>query len=251
MKKMYILIVIISVALVGHSTHVLFAAVMNSTNYSIQSDSVNFGGGQSTSTSYMQESTFGEIATGPAGSTSYNLTAGYQQMQGVYIAMTVVADVNLTPSIPSVGGGVGNGSSSVIVTTDSLAGYELSIKASSSPALVSGANSFANYTQVGANPDFGFIVPTADSEFAFSPEGVDVVQSFQDNGSICNTGVLDTVNACWSPLTTTNTLISKKVTGNFPAGSATVLKFRAESGSTHVQPAGAYIATTTVTAIAL
>ncbi len=251
MKKMYIIIVIVFVAIVSHSTHVLFAAVMNSTNYSIQSDSVNFGGGQSSSTSYTQESTFGEIATGPSGSTSYNLTAGYQQMQGVYIAMTAVSDVNLTPSIPSIGGGVGDGASTVTVTTDSTAGYELSIKASSSPALVSGSNSFANYTQVGANPDFSFVVPTADSEFAFSPEGVDVVQSFKDDGSSCNTGVLDTVNACWSPLTTTNTLISKKVTGNFPSGTATVLKFRAESGSAHVQPAGAYVATTTVTAIAL
>lgn len=252
MKKISITtILILTLALASHSTRVLFAAVMNSTNYSIESDSVNFGGGQSSSTSYLQESTFGEIATGPSNSTNYNLKAGYQQMQGVFISLSTVADVNLTPSIPSVGGGVGDGSTSVTVTTDSTAGYELYIKASSTPALVSGVNSFADYTPAGVNPDFSFVVPATDSEFAFTPEGIDIAALYKDDGGNCNAGVLDTINACWSPLTTTNSLVSKNITANYPSGTATVLKFRAESGATHVQPVGAYTATTTLTAIAL
>ena len=39
-----------------------FAQVMQSTSYRIQSDSINFGGGFSSSTNYNLESTGGEIA---------------------------------------------------------------------------------------------------------------------------------------------------------------------------------------------
>jgi hypothetical protein len=229
----------------------LFASVMGSTNYSIESDSLNFGGGLSNSTNYKQESTFGEIATGPSGSTNYNIKAGYQQMSGVFLSMTTASDVTLSPSIPSVGGGIGNGSTAVTVTTDDTSGYELYIKASSSPALVSSSDSFADYTPAGANPDLTFSVAAATSEFAFSPEGTDIATKYRDDGSACNIGALDTVNACWGPLTTSNDLIANRASGNYPGGTVTTIKFRAESGASHTQTPGAYTATTTLTAIAL
>jgi hypothetical protein len=65
-----------------------FAQVRSSSNYQLQSDSINIGGGFSSSTSYIQESTVGEVATGISDSSSYSLRAGYQQMQEVYISMT-------------------------------------------------------------------------------------------------------------------------------------------------------------------
>ncbi len=232
-------------------TQPLFAAVMTSTSYSIQSDSINFGGGFSSSTNYAQESTFGEIATGESESTNYDIKAGYQQMQSVYLAIATVSDVTLSPSIDGTTGGTANGSASVTVTTDNVAGYELYLKASSSPALVSGANSFADYTPAGINPDFTFSVGAATSEFAFTPEGNDISQEYKDNGSSCNTGALDTTNSCWNALSTTNELISSKSSGNHPSGTLTTIKFRAESGTSNTQAAGSYTATTTVTAIAL
>lgn len=64
------------------------AAVMTSPSYSIQSDSVNFGGSQGNSSTYKMEDTLGEIATGDSGSTNYNIKAGYQQMQTNFISMT-------------------------------------------------------------------------------------------------------------------------------------------------------------------
>lgn len=228
-----------------------YAAVMNSTSYSIQSDSINFGGGKSGSTNYSQESTFGEIATGLSNSTNYQIKAGYQQMQEVYLSIATVADVTLSPSINSTGGGTANGSTVVTVTTDDPAGYELYIKASSTPALKSGSNSFADYVPAGANPDLTFTVGAATSAFGFSPEGSDIVQKYKDNGSTCNAGSSDTTNACWNALSTVNELIAKKTTGNHPSGTATTLKFRAQSGVSNVQPVGTYTATTTVTAIAL
>jgi len=229
----------------------VYSAVMTSSNYSIQSDSINFGGGYSTSTNYNLESTAGEIATGQSSSANYVVKAGYQQMQAVYLAIGTVANVTLTPSISSVGGGTADGSTSVTVTTDNAAGYELYIKASSSPALVSGANSFADYTRGAANPDFTFSVAAAASEFGFTPEGSHIASEYKDNGVSCNTGATDTVNSCWSELTTSNELIAQSTSPNHPSGTATTLKFRAESGSANTQAAGTYTATTTVTAIAL
>lgn len=229
----------------------VFAAVMTSTNYSIQSDSVNFGGGLSTSTNYKQESTFGEIATGDSSSASYVVKAGYQQMHSAYIAISTVADVTLSPSIDGTTGGTANGSTTVLVTTDNPAGYELYIKASSSPALVSGANSFADYTPAGANPDFTFSIAANASEFAFSPEGNDITSEYKDNGTSCNTGALDTNDSCWNSLSTTNELIAQSSASNYPSGTQTVIEFRAASGASNTQSAGTYQATTTVTALPL
>lgn len=230
--------------------HATYAAVMTSSNYTIESDSVNFGGGLSTSTNYSQESTFGEIATGPSQSSNYQIRAGYQQMKSVYLSIST-SPVALSPSIPSISGGTANGSTIVTVTTDNPAGYELYIKASSSPALKSGVNSFADYTPAGANPDFTFSVAVSASEFAFTPEGTDIAQEYKDNGSSCNIGALDTTDACWNALSTTNELVAQKTSGNHPSGTGTTLKFRAESGTSNTQATGTYTATTTVTAVAL
>lgn len=228
----------------------IFAAVMGSTSYKLQSDSINFAGGFSTSTSYSQESTAGEIASGDSASATYRLHAGYQQMVPVYLSISV-SPVNLTPVIPSAGGGAATGDTAITVTTDAAAGYSLFITASSSPALVSGINSFADYVPAGANPDFSFSVLAGNSTFGFTAEGTDISSSFHDNGSVCNAGVSDAVDKCWTGLTTSSQLIAGKSTGNHPSGSVTTLKFRAESGSSNFQPAGTYTATTTVTAVAL
>ncbi len=228
----------------------LGAAVMGSSNYKVQSDSVNFGGGFSSSTNYGQESSAGEVATGYSGSASYKLHAGYQQMISTYLSISVTP-VSLTPVLNTTGGGIANGSTNVTVSTDDVSGYELYIKASSSPALVSGGNSFADYTPAGASPDFTFSVPAANSEFGFSPEGADIVQKFRDNGSVCNAGSSDSVNNCWIGLSGVDQLIAKSTVGNHPNGTGTTLKFRVESGASHVQPSGVYTATTTVTAVAL
>ena len=227
-------------------------SAMTSDNYTIQSDSINFGGGRASSTSYVMEDTFGEIATGVSTSSSYNLYAGYQQMYETYISMTSVADVTLTPAIGGVTGGTANGSTTVTVTTDSVAGYELSIKASSSPALSSVLDNFSDYTTATTGvPDFVFTIPATSSEFGFSPEGVDIYSKYKDNGSLCNTGSGDTSDRCWESLSTTYELISKSTTANHPNGVQTTIKFRAQSGSSHIQIAGDYTATTTITAIAL
>lgn len=245
--SLFLLLALIALLIGGNAVH---AAVMTSSDYSIEQDSVNFGGGLSSSTNYSQESTAGEVATGEGSSASYKLHAGYQQMTPIYLSISV-SPVTLSPTIASVGGGSATGQTAVTVTTDDAAGYELFIRASSTPALVSGANSFADYVPTGASPDFNFIVAPLGSAFGFSPEGSDIVSMFKDNGSVCNTGSSDTANACWKGLTTSDMLIASSASGNHPNGTPTTLKFEAASGASNVQPVGNYGATTTVTAVAL
>lgn len=233
------------------SIPVALGYVASSTNYRIQSDSVNTGGVLSTSASYRIEDTLGESGTGTSSSATYVIKAGYQQMHESYLAVSAPGNITLAPDIPSNGGGIADGSAAWTVTTDNEAGYTMNIRASTTPALASGANSFANYVPAGANPDFTFTTPAAATRFGFTPEGVDIVQKYKDNGVSCNVGGSDTASACWGPLLTTADTVSTRTSANHPSGVATTVRFRAESGASNVQPAGSYLATTTLTVLAL
>jgi hypothetical protein len=210
---------------------------------------MNFGGDRSTSASYTIEDTGGEIATGSSSSTNYTMSAGYQQMQSIYMALTPPTNVTLAPAIGGVTGGTANGSTNFTVVTDDQAGYTVTITASSSPALVSATDSFADYVPSGANPDFTFGIAATASAFAFSPEGTDIAQRYKDNGSSCNAGSSDTADACWDGLSTSPITFVSRSSSNHPAGTVTTLKFRAASGSSHIQKDGTYTATTTITVL--
>lgn len=234
-----------------YSADYVFGEVMTSGSYKIQSDSINFGGTRSASGSYNMEDTAGEIGTGESSSLNYKVKAGYQQMQEVYLAMTAVSNVTLSPNIGGVTGGTADGSASFTVTTDNPAGYFVTIQASSSPALASPLDSFADYGATVATPDFTFSIPSTASAFAFTAEGADIVSGFKDNGFSCAVGSIDTVDKCWASLSTSVQTIVNRTSANHPSGTLTTLKFRAQSGSSHIQTAGTYVSTTTVTAISL
>lgn len=236
--------VLLSVSIVG-------AQVMQSGNYRIQSDSVNFGGGNSTSTSYTLESTGGEVATGESTSGSYTLGAGYQQMQGSYISMSGFNAVTMSPSIPGITGGFANGSTTVTVVTDSASGYILQIAATESPALSNGSDTIADYVPGGSDPDFTFITDGADAHFGYTPEGIDIVSRFKDNGASCNTGISDTALSCWDGLDTIAESIARRTNSNHPNGSTTTVHFRVGIGGAVLQSPGIYTATTTLTALTL
>ena len=223
------------------------AAVATSTNYQLQSDSINFGGGLSTSTSYSQESTFGEIATGEATSTTYMLRAGYQQMQEVYISMTAPGDVTLSPSLGGLTGGTSNGSTTVTVTTDSPAGYSLSIQAQNNPAMQSGSNTIVDHvTLISRN----FFTPVASARFGFSIFGVDTVSDFYSNGSLCGSGT-NVALECWRGLQTTPYLVAQGSGANHPSGVNTTINFRVGVNAGAGVASGVYTATTTLTALPL
>lgn len=228
-------------------TSFVFAQSMSSTNYTIPDQSINFAGKLSSSTNYTVEDTLGEVATGFSTSTNYGISAGYQQMNIVTLSVVPPSNVTMLPALGGVSGGSANGSTTFTVTTDDAAGYTVTITASSSPALVSGANSFADYSPAGANPDYTYSVLPVNSNFGFAIEGTDADQRYKNNGLACNVGSNSTAATCWDGLSTSAKTIAGRTTNNTPAGTQTVLHFRAATGSNHIQPNGTYVATTTIT----
>ena len=231
------------------------SGMMSSSNYGIAADSINFGGGNSSSTNYIQESTGGEVATGFSSSTNYSMFAGYQQMNGVVLSVVPPSNVIMTPNIGGITGGTSNGSTTFTVTTDDPAGYSSTIQAPNSPALVnisSSSNSFADYAP--GTPSLVLTtatIPNTASAFAFSPQGTDADQRFLNNGATCNTGALSTALTCWDGLTLAPKNIADRTSANSPSGVATTLYFRAISGTHNLQVSGTYVATTTLTVIPL
>jgi hypothetical protein len=224
---------------------------MQSTTYKIQSDSINFAGGNSSSGSYSIEDTLGEIATGPSSGTIYRVGAGYQQMnEPTYITLTSLSDLQLN-NIGGIAGGIATGTHSWLVTTNNPSGYTLTVKASTSPALKSGNVSFADYAPAGPDPDLDFSIAATTSSFGFSPEGGDVIQRFKDNGSACNAGTLNSKDKCWDGFSTTTKTVSTRNSSNLPSGSTTTLKYRVQTGTSKIQEAGDYSALITVTALTL
>ena len=227
------------------------AQVRTSTSYQLQSDSINFAGGNSTSTNYDQESTMGEVATGVSTSSSYTLGAGFQQMQAVFISLSAVAPVVMTPAIGGLSGGTANGSTTVTVVTDSPGGYELTIAAEQNPAMQKGVDTIADYTPLSApNPDVAFSVTTSDVHFGFAVHGVDVVSRFWNNTTVCNAGTGSTPEACWDGLAMTPQVIAAGAT-NQPLGATTTVYFRVGIGGAAAVTPGTYVATTTITALPL
>jgi hypothetical protein len=171
-------------------------------------------------------------------------------MQEVFISISDAAEVFLSPDIAGITGGTSNGSTTVIVTTDSPSGYSLSIESQNAPAMNSLTDSIDDYST--ADPvDFTFSVPTG-AAFGFSPSGDDIALKFLDNGAgTCGVGSTDTALACWSGLSMSDTIIARATGANHPAGATTTVHFRVSVASGAGVPAGLYIATTTMTALPL
>ena len=245
-------IIIISIIVVSVAVNISVRAyTMSSSNYRMESDSINTGGVDlATSTNYRIKDTIGEIATGNSTSTSYNLFAGYRQMDESSISISGGAAATMSPNVGGISGGTATGSTTFTVMTDNSAGYALSISASTDPALKSGSYSFADYTPASpGTPDYSWSISASDSEFGFSPEGSDILAKYKDNGSACNTGSGGVSDKCWYNLSTSDEDISSSSSSNHPSGTLTTVKFQAESGASHLQEAGAYGATITATAM--
>ncbi|MBU1613371.1 hypothetical protein KKC87_02990 [Patescibacteria group bacterium] len=250
MKKLLLVTISVSALLaVIVSSWPAFAYVMQSSNYRLQQDSVNFGGARGESASYVLEDTAGEVGTGRGESDSYILNAGYQQADWV-MSISVPVSVGMTPVIPGITGGTATGSAAVVVGTTNQGGYTLYINASGTPAMRKDSNSFANYTVSSTDPDFDWVILNSDSEFGFSPEGPDIIQKYMDDGDACNTGSSDASDKCWDSVDDSVKSISQTSYGNGLIGTTTTIKFRAESGTENMQSSGAYQAVITMTAVA-
>lgn len=233
---------------------------MQSANYTIEKDSINFSGmDDSGSESYRLSDTLGEVGTGEGQCTGVScdyLLGGYRQEDsgGIITAISISSPSNvaLSPSIGGVAGGVATGDTAWTVITNSTTGYQMTIKASTSPAMQSGSYSFADYVTSGSDPDYDWSVASGASEFGYSVEGAHTVSKFLDNGSgICNLGSGNVTDRCWLGFSTSDEPIASSSLPNEPSGTSTAVKFRAEAGSQRMQQPGSYTATIVVTAVAL
>lgn len=225
------------------------AYVMSSTNYQIERDSINFGGGLSTSSSYTNESTLGEIGTGYLTSASYVVKAGYQQMESSWISLSVPPNASLKPDINASMGGLASTSVDLLINTNNGSGYTMQMKAGTNPALKGATFDFDNYTIAGGTPDYAWSVDSAVAEFGFTPEGNNIINRYRDNGISCNQPAgFDSSDTCWDAPTTTYATIAQSIAPNYPTGTVTTLKFRAEAGSTSLIDIGSYLADMIITA---
>ena len=245
------LILILAVICFAGSALPLFAYVMSSGNYQIQSDStLSPAGGLGTSANYVFQDTMGQVSSGASNSALYKIKAGFQEMQDVSLSVTAPADTALSPDIPGVSGGTANADTHWIVQTDNNAGFDMKINSSTNPAmkLVSDplAVSFDDYAvtpavwNVGAGlAKFGFTVAPADAN--------DAVTAFKDDGNgNCGTGV--NTGHCWSGLATTKTPIIHRVSRTDANGQNELISFRAQSNK--LLQAGNYSAQITITVVA-
>jgi hypothetical protein len=228
-----------------------FAQVRSSSNYQLEADSINVGGGLSDSTNFSLESTAGEVATGRSTSTNFSLQAGYQQLDSIFISLTGGSGFTMAPDLPGLTGGTSNGSTTFTVTTDSPTGYQLTLQATNAPAMQKeGGVSIANYNS-GSVADFAFTIPAASAVFGFSPEGIDVADIFLDNTVTCGVGTTETSGACWAGASTTPVVIAEATSPNQPTGANTTIEFQVGLANGAGIESGVYTATTTVTALPL
>jgi len=242
--------IFLSVVVIALCVYDASAQVMQSSNYRILNDSINVGGGFGSSSNYALESTVGEIGTGEGSSASYQLSAGYQ-MADSYLALSVIDNVNLSPDIGGVTGGESNGSTIATTTTDNSGGYQMTITASSTPAMQSTSATIADYVPAGSEPDYDFTFSASQAYFGFSPEGTDIAARYKNSGTTCGSGSSDDTLSCWDGLSTTPTVIARRTSSNHPNGIPTTVRFRVGVGGSVSQLPGTYIATTTITVTAL
>lgn len=250
-RKKFIFFLILFLTVSCLLPRVLEAYVMESSNFRLQQDSLNFGGVDSASASFGLEDTLGEMASGYSTSTSFMLHAGYQQMPEAFLTMQVPVSLAMSPDIKGLSGGLAEGSAAAVVSTNNSSGYTLLVKSLTDPAMFNIASStvfFADYSPAGADPDLAWSVASAAASFGFTPEGEDIADRYRDNGFSCNQeSGNDTPDACWDGLATNYQAISRSAAPS--DGATTTVKFKAEIGNGKSQPGGAYKATIIFTAV--
>lgn len=256
--KIQLLISILNISiLVVTGIAPVFAYVMESNNYRIQSDSINVGGtDDQTSNNYKMSDTIGEFAPGESSSNNYKLKAGYRQMQESYISLASPGNIDMGSISLSQDDVFGTGNA-WNVKTDNPAGYILTFKTDQANSMDSGTNQFTDYTETSTGTPDAWSVDAANYEFGFSVCGSDVSNSGKswgaDSGSAgctCGTGSSPNTSLNWMGFSTT-TAITVATSGSrtTTSGTETNICVGAEQGTNVYAPSGNYTASITATVI--
>jgi len=143
------------------------------------------------------------------------------------------------------------GNTTFNVKTSDTAGYSLSFKASTSPALASVSDSFTDYTETAELTPETWSVAADAYEFGFSAYGDDVPVAY-GSGSSCGTAGADSLTSDLKWLgfngTTAVTGVASNSAQTSRTGTDTILCVAAEQGNSIYAPSGTYSGTITATA---
>ncbi len=179
------------------------------------------------------------------------------------ITISAPSDVTMTPAIYGITGNLGapaTGSTSFTVKTNNATGFNLTVQASTTPALSTGSYNFADYTLISPPLlDVNWTSPgVGTATFGFSVgasgiDGADAVLAFKYNGNadFCGNGPggeANSVSHCFVGFTgATPITVVNRSTNTGSAGVVETLAFRAESNAAFLVQ-DTYAATITVTA---
>jgi len=174
------------------------------------------------------------------------------------VTLTVGSEISLIcPSTGDVAlagiSGLSGGASSVTaacgVNTNNALGYNLTIKATSTPAMMHSGGVYAipDYTET--TPEYNWALDAVTtSTFGYAVSSTDVVTAFKNNGSACGgAGTLSDFGHCFRSLTTSPVSVATRAIAT-PSTVTTTVNFKVEVGNQSNQPTGNYTSTIVVTA---
>ena len=144
-------------------------------------------------------------------------------------------NTTLIGSLNGITGGTANGSTTVVVQTNSPTGYTMQIgffnngTPNAMLGRVSASQSIRDYPATSTQPTFAFSTASSSSVFAYTitaADNSDLEQSFLNNGTVCNTGAArSSYDQCWMEPTTANYQVINRAT-DATTGATSTLHFR-------------------------
>lgn len=176
---------------------------------------------------------------------------------GVLVTLTVDAGITISDGsnvtmAPTIGVASDSsiGSSYWTVRTNNVSGYTLAVKASTNPALTSGASTFEDYTETVDGTPEPWSVPAGSKEFGFSSFGTDSSTSTWGTSQSCGGAGVPAANQNYLGFTTSDQTIATRPNVTPTTGVTTTICFAAEQDTIYAD-SGTYTATITATATTL
>ena len=163
------------------------------------------------------------------------------------IAISSPADINMSTNL-GVAQNTAVGTTTWNVKTNDSAGYALSVKATSSPAMVSGSNSIADYQRGSPNT---WNATSGSAYFGYSAFGSDTSTGTWGTGSVCSGATANSISTTLKYqgfATTSGTNIASRTATTTPSGIDTSVCYATEQNNFFI-PSGTYHATVIATAI--
>lgn len=173
----------------------------------------------------------------------------------VLVTLNVDAGISITsPSDVSMSQNLGVSADTAVgtavwnVKTNNAAGYTFAVKATTSPALVSGSNSVADYTPAVAATPETWTVSSGAAEFGFSAFGSHISTGTWGTDSDCLAGAnVPSAGLKYRDFDTSDITVGSSNATTTTAGVDSTVCFAAEQDTVYI-PSGVYIATIVATA---